>query len=352
LNIVLLGTGAYPVELDGARSVETSIFMLAQKLQEKGHWVRVVDNVPNYGSYTARVLSFSYGLLKTLCNIDADIIQSYAQFPTIAAKMAVGGRIPVFHVACSPHLVTPSSITGFLKHTIAEKQALRKADRVVIHTPSGIDTITSRYGISRGKVAMIPAGVDMSLVRDNDPVGKVILCPGVVTPRKNQMTVVKAMPKVLEQHPDALLLLAGPVEDTGYHRRLLDTASVLGVDGNIRFTGQVSREKMFRMYSEASVMVFPTTFEMQGIVLVEAMACGLPVVASNIDVIRDVAGYDGVLLCNPDEPDTFGTAVSTIQDNMSLRKRLANAGKEIAKRYSWERIAEDFEKEYTNCCIK
>jgi glycosyltransferase involved in cell wall biosynthesis len=132
-------------------------------------------------------------------------------------------------------------------------------------------------------------------------------------------------------------------------------ATELGVSDRVTFTGMLSAPALFKEYAEAEVFVGLSRSEALGNVFLEAQAAGCVVVATNVggipDIVQDASselstGSVTGLLVPPDDPDAAAAAISKLLSDEGLRKRLADQGRENAKNYDWDGIAEKYEQEY------
>ena len=154
--------------------------------------------------------------------------------------------------------------------------------------------------------------------------------------RKNVDVLIRALPHV----PDEVdLVLAGGVY-SGDRRRMEELADSLGVGDRIRFPGYVDDEVLCELYAAAEVFAYPSLAEGFGLQLLEAMAVGCPVVASNRSSLPEVVG-DAGLLVDPEDPKMIGEALRRCVDDEETRRRLEVDGRERAKEFSWRRTAEE-----------
>ncbi|BBL79938.1 GDP-mannose-dependent alpha-(1-2)-phosphatidylinositol mannosyltransferase [Rubrobacter xylanophilus] len=190
---------------------------------------------------------------------------------------------------------------------------------------------------------IIPNGVDVERFSPPPGLGRrpgEVLFVGRPVPRKGLPVLLEAFGRVLDAVPGARLVIVGSrPEDVDVPKRLLSSVEVRGV---------VDGEGLVRAMHSAEVLCAPSTGrESFGMVLVEAMAAGLPVVAS------DIPGYDRVithgrdgLLFPPGDPEALAAALTGLLKNPTLRKRLAAAGLRTARRYDWNRVAGEVERVY------
>jgi glycosyltransferase involved in cell wall biosynthesis len=129
---------------------------------------------------------------------------------------------------------------------------------------------------------------------------------------------------------------SGPEEN-----KLKELVKELNIEENVNFLGYISGIKKYSYYKSADVCVFPSIYEAFGIVLLEAMACGKPVVASNVGGIPFVVeeGKTGLLFESGNVEDLADKIVTILKDE-ELREKMGEAGRERAKEFTWDKIAE------------
>ena len=203
---------------------------------------------------------------------------------------------------------------------------------------------------------VIPNGIDFQRFAAANPLPELqddrknILFVGRKDERKGLRYLLEAFALVLEIRRDLRLVVVGPGEPDRTCESLIDTIN--GVDrGMVRITGPVSDEDLPRYYASADVFCSPATGgESFGIVLLEAMAAGAPVVASNISGYRDVVAHErNGMLVSPRDPSAIAAALVNVIDNPELAGRLSNAGKLVAQDHRWQRVASEVEDYYQHC---
>ncbi len=206
-----------------------------------------------------------------------------------------------------------------------------------------------RLGRSRNRISVVPCGVDLDLFTPDGPRAERsarhrIVSVGRFVPRKGLDVVVRALPAI----PDAeLVLVGGPdrseVEADPEARRLRELAERLDVSDRLIFQGAVARADMPALLRSADVVACTPWYEPFGIVPLEAMACGVPVVAAAVGgmldtVVHDVTGR----LVTPKRPGEVADAINILLHDDFLRQSLGAAGRDRARaRYSWDRVAAD-----------
>jgi len=117
------------------------------------------------------------------------------------------------------------------------------------------------------------------------------------------------------------------------------TVQQLGLDNHVVFTGQFREQDKAPLLSAATIFAFPSLYEGFGIPVLEAMACGTPVVTSNLSALPEVAG-DAGLLVDPYDPDAICNAFAELLENQSRRDELSRRGLERARHFTWHEVAE------------
>jgi len=175
---------------------------------------------------------------------------------------------------------------------------------------------------------------------ENAEPGKQLLFVGRFSPQKGLDVLLDAFAIVLEKHPDTRLRLYGGGEDDGgqYHQQ----ARRLGITGAVEFCGLVPQEALAPVYSAADVLVMPSRSEGHALTPLECLACGTPVIASDIPGLRETVrdGLNG-LLVPPGEAGPLAAAICRFIEEPGLAERLRGAARPSVRRFAWrERIAE------------
>lgn len=211
-------------------------------------------------------------------------------------------------------------------------------------------------GLSRRRVSVVPCGVDpvrFSPVGDNRrprPALRRLLSVGRLVPRKGYDRAIRALADI----PDAELLIAGGPEPAlllaePEAERLWSLAEECGVADRVQLLGGVSRERMPRLLSSADLVLSLPRYEPFGIVPVEAMACGAPVLATAVGgqldtVVDDVTG----VLVPPDDDHDIGGTVRRLLDDPARLSRYGAAGRRrVLARYTWDRVADGVTRAYS-----
>ena len=231
---------------------------------------------------------------------------------------------------------------------IAEEAEIARSADVVIATCTDEVFELVRLGADVDHVRVVPCGVDLELFTPDGPaeprdpgVPRVVVVTRLVE-RKGVEDVLRALVHV----PNAELVVAGGrdaahLDEDPEARRLRRLAAELGVAARVDFRGAVAHDHVPALLRSADVFVTAPWYEPFGMTPLEAMACGVPVVASAVGGIVDTV-VDGVtgLHVPPRRPDRIGAALHTLLTDPGLARRLGSAGVERARtRYSWDRVA-------------
>ncbi|NJP26135.1 glycosyltransferase [Microbispora hainanensis] len=204
-------------------------------------------------------------------------------------------------------------------------------------------------GVPRDRIAVVPCGVDLGVFRPDGPAAPRgdrprVLSIGRMVPRKGVDTVVRAMRHV----PGAELVIAGGDPGDDESARLRTLADGLGVGDRVRLIGSVSRAGVPALMRSADVLVTVPWYEPFGMVPLEALACGVPVIASAVGGHLDTVAGCGVLV-PPRRPRALSRALCDLLTRPRLRAALSAAGaRRAAARFGWPRIAEQTESVYRN----
>ena len=160
------------------------------------------------------------------------------------------------------------------------------------------------------------------------------MCVSTLHPHKNLPRLIRAYGR---KKRDFRLVLAGL---RGFHAEAIERQiEELGLRDSVQITGWVPRDELHSLYERARAFVYPSLFEGFGMPVLEALAAGIPVACSDIPPLREVAG-DAALFFDPLDEDAIAAGIEKVMNDASLQERLAQAGRERARPFTWERCAE------------
>jgi glycosyltransferase involved in cell wall biosynthesis len=228
--------------------------------------------------------------------------------------------------------------------------ATYEADRVIVCSHSMKDEICNHFNLPAKKVDVIPNAIDAAAyqipvdrgdVRQRYGVGwgeKLVLCVGRLVPQKGIEYFIRAIPQIARQHPEAKYVIVGE----GWSRDLLEAeARASGHADKIQFTGFASDKEVINLMTSADVLVVPSIYEPFGIVALEGMATGVPVVASQVGGLAEVIDHEKTgIFVYPRSPDSIAWGIGKVLSDPDHAKCLTkNAKEKLHKAYSWEAVA-------------
>lgn len=208
-----------------------------------------------------------------------------------------------------------------------EWETLGAADAVITTSPSAALRLANHHGLPPGRVHIATPGTDTAPVAHGTDGVAHLVCVAAVTPGKGQDVLVDAMARVRELHCD----LVGPLRrDPEYVTRVRQQIERLGLGDRVRLTGPLTGAALAGAYAGADLFVLPSRHETYGMVVTEALACGLPVVATTAGALPDTLGHapDGTvpgLLVPPDDATALADALREWSTDPDLRRRLRTA---------------------------
>lgn len=220
-------------------------------------------------------------------------------------------------------------------------------ERAVIAQSSAVTTVSAsvaaelrEYGLDPDRIAVLGTGVDLSLYRPAaSPQGSYILYTGRLAYRKGLADLIDAMQLLKERTKTKLVLLgSGPLEE-----RLRRQVARYGLQDHVEFYGHIiDKQRVADVFRNALVYVQPSWYEGLPVALLEAMACGIPVVATAVSGHLEVinSGENGLLVPSQ-EPPALAEAIYQLLEQPELRKQFAESGVELMReRFTWDKVIE------------
>ncbi len=225
----------------------------------------------------------------------------------------------------------------------------KRARKVIVPSQSSKNDLVSKFGFNGAKIVITPEGAeanfhahtDREMANVKERLGlpkRYLLFVSRWSSYKGLDRLLEAYQLVKQKQPDVGLVICGkPESGQPEIERLVRVAQQQ--DKNIITPGFVSDEDLSAIYSAASVYVHPSLYEGFGIMILEAMAAGVPVVTSNVSSLPEVVG-DAGLLVDPKNPSDIAQKIEQILSDPEQALRLKNKGLERVKQYSWRKMAE------------
>lgn len=228
-----------------------------------------------------------------------------------------------------------------------EKNLALEAERVICCSQYMQDEISSLFGRPREDITIIPNGVDSELFKpmpqnprfNISPEEKVIFFLGRLVPEKGIWFLINAMPQILAEIPQAYLYIGGRGPMLPDLKRLTNR---LGLNEKVVFTGFIYHEERNYIYDRAKVAVFPSLYEPFGIVALEAMATGTPVIVGDVGGLSEIVANEvtGIKVHPANETELAQAIIRVLRDDKLADALRTNAGNVVADVYNWNVIAE------------
>ncbi|BAY62445.1 group 1 glycosyl transferase [Calothrix brevissima NIES-22] len=220
-------------------------------------------------------------------------------------------------------------------HRYYTPQVLKQAQHVICNSQATAQDIIDFYQIPSSKITPILLGYDRTHFQPlNLPTRNYFLYIGRQDTYKNAHRLISAF-AALPNSQDYELWIVGP-SDRRYTPTLQAQAEELGIANQVKFLDYVGYSELPKMINSAIALVFPSLWEGFGLPVLEAMACGTPVITSNISSLPEVAG-DAAILINPYDTGEITAAMQAVANDSGLRSRLAVQGIARSKEFSWEK---------------
>lgn len=320
---------------------------------------RVVDcftihRLPGFNfSIKGAITEYPYllGLSSKIARLEPEIIhaESHLFLTTVQA-------VKKAKESCVPSVVTVHGIMAKRSTAInlAQYSYLRtlglwlfkNADRIICLTKSDAQEII-RYGCPREKIRVIPNAVDANRFRPGkEHHGNLVVWVGRFVPEKGLNYLMKAAKIVAKEFKDVKFVLIGYGPLKADMMNLARDYRLL--NDSVRFMGTFTRDQIADVLGKAAIFAFPSLKEGLPLSVLEAMACGKPVVGSDIPGISGVVTHkQNGLLVPPRNPEALANAILTLLDDENLRRRLGrNARQLMVEKYSWDIIIKKIEKVY------
>lgn len=299
--------------------------------------------------------------------ISYDLIHSHYWLSGVAAiELKKIWGTPIVHMFHTLGLMknrvaqTPEEMEGEYRIN-GEREVLKAADKIIAATTAESVQLLWLYQADEDKVSIIPPGVDVCrfypIPPDEakeyigvPPCGQMLLFVGRMEPLKGLDVLIEAIGimrrnEVLKDNPFCLAIIGGEPDEYGEPTsnelsRIKELTEQYGLNDMVTFLGNRSQDSLPYYYSAAEAVVVPSQYESFGMVALEAMACGTPVVASQIGglayLVQDgVTGYTVPV----DDPNELASRITSLLQDPSLRDRMGSQAVRVAQDYAWDKIA-------------
>ena len=376
---ILMLTWEYPPRVVGG--IARVVHDLSHRLIKDGHDVTVVTykegNVENYendggvkvyrvnnyminpNNFIDWIMQLNFNLISKATEIinkegPFDVIHAHDWLVTYAAKTLKDAfKIPIIATIHATESGRNSGIHDETQRYINDSEWLLtyEATEVIVNSNYMKNELQRLFGLPYEKINVVPNGVNLNLYNgverdynfrrqyaaDNE---KIILYVGRLVYEKGVQNLIAAMPKILNGYHDSKLIIAGR---GGMLDELRDEVRRLGIDNKVYFTGYLSLDKVTKMYKCADVAVFPSTYEPFGVVALEGMLSGTPVVVSDVGGLNEIVDHRvNGMKSYAGNPNSIADSILELLYNPGLCTEIAkNAKAKVKSQYNWNKIAQD-----------
>lgn len=339
-----------------------------------GYWPKM-DVYRNLPEFIARLLESSRADGRRY-----DLVHShYWLSARVASVLRRAWRVPVvqmFHTLglVKREVLLDDSLDGEGGARVAaERDAVALADRIVAASEIELHELSSLYDADPRMVRVVPLGVDTELFRPTrqadarralgrDACGNVLLFVGRIEQIKGIEVLLRALGLLFFRRPDlrantCLLVVGGatdPEEDGTESEKIAELRRMVAahrMEENVEFVGAVDQRELGLYYAAADVCAVPSLTESFGLVALEAMACGTPVVATRVGGLQTVVTETSGLLVPPSDYQALAEATARLLDDVELRQRLSVGARARARQFTWDRVADAIEDVYAEVLI-
>ena len=393
LHIAIISIHSCPMGILGGRDsggMNVYIRELARELGRKGHAVDIYtmahqpqheplinlgenvklvhletggdEEMPKVAIYTY-IQRFACGVenFRKSNDINYDLIHSHYWLSGLVGKQLQAW----WHV---PHLVMFHTL-GAVKNSIgigedetelrieSEREVAGSCDRIIASTERERKELIKHYGASPQKIAIIPCGVNLDLFKPMDKeiarreLGlnhqKVILFVGRIEPLKGLDQLLKAFTLIKDEKPPILMIVGGDEHSRGQVQVLKQMAKDLHIEDQVTFVGSVAQEKLPLFYSAADICTIPSYYESFGMVALESLTCGTPIVATDVGGIRHIVRQSEMgRIARDNSPHNLASEMVELLSNGGAQAHHIKMRRDMMTQFSWATIADRILREY------
>ena len=376
---ILMLSWEYPPRIVGG--ISRVVHDLSQRLIKDGHDVTVVtykdgdvpyfedDNgvkvyrVDNYmispNNFIDWIMQLNFNLVAKASEIinkegKFDVIHAHDWLVAYAAKSLKNSYdIPIVATIHATEAGRNSGIHDDTQRYINDTEWMLtyEATEVIVNSNYMKNELQRLFGLPYEKINVVPNGVNLNLYNgverdydfrrqyaaDNE---KIILYVGRLVYEKGIQNLIAAMPKVLNGYHDSKLIIAGK---GGMIDELRDEVRRLGIENKVYFTGYLKLNQVTKMYKCADVAVFPSTYEPFGVVALEGMLSGTPVVVSDVGGLNEIVQHrENGMKSYAGNPNSIADSILELLYNPGLCAEVSRAAKaKVKAQYNWTKIAQD-----------
>ncbi len=304
-------------------------------------------------NWQEKVLAWPFKYFWTLKRLSLEIFKNPPDvlfvpshvFPLILAKK----NIITLHDLCFERFPQVYSFLSRIYLRLMYKRAAKLADKIIVPSEFTKKELIDLYQVKSEKIVVIYMGYNKIFrpIKDKEKIGKILKKYGLKKPyllffgrlekKKGVDILLKAFQILANEFSDIHLVLVGP-QGYGYKNFKFQILHFK----NIKELGYIkNEEERALLYNGAEAFVFPSLYEGFGMPILEAMACACPVIASDIEPIREITKINSAILVPPNNPEILAEKIKEVLKNQELRNNLIENGLEQVKNFSWEKCAKE-----------
>jgi glycosyltransferase involved in cell wall biosynthesis len=265
---------------------------------------------------------------------------------TLHHPITVDRQLALSHAENPWRWVTQWRWFGFLRMQL---RVTKRLPRIVTVSESSKADIAVQMGVDPDRMTVVPVGVDHEVFRPRPqltPVkGRIMVTSSSDVPMKGLVPLLEAVAKLRTERDVELVVVGKPNEDG----RVARSIERLGLAPVVRCVTGITDEELADLYARSSVAVVPSLYEGFSLPAIEAMACGVPLVATTGGALPEVVGADGTtgLLVEPGDPEALASGIRRILDDEALAARLSDGGRRrVLGRFTWKATASGTAEQY------
>lgn len=381
-TIVLVGSGVVPIPPKRGGATEIIIYEISRFMPKSKFNVYVLDrkessskekeivdgavylrySVPKFGNvFLLRLTELVFGAraVKKIREINSknrcDIVHAHTVFsalPIAVMKFLLPSGSKLVYTCHNPAWNVPENDMDFFNRIILaiERFVMKRSDFVTTVSDTMRKNIIRRTGISPEKIQRIYNFVNAEKFfpkKEKQKGPPKVIFVGKLIPNKGVEYLLRAASIVRKKHPEVKFLVVGPVSfEYDAMNRWLDMVNDLGLQKNVVFAGGLSDESLSSAYASSDIFCFPTLRESFGMVIAEAMSSGLPVITTDMDVLREVVGNSGFLV-KPKDVQGISDKITLLIENEILRQKMSKKSLQRSKTFEIKKIMKEYEKMYS-----
>ena len=376
---ILMLTWEYPPRIIGG--IAKVVYDLSKRLIKDGHEVTVVTykegdvpyhendkgvevyRVDNYminpNNFIDWIMQLNFNLVAKASEImnkngKFDVIHAHDWLVANAAKtLKASYNIPIVATIHATESGRNGGIRDDQQRYINDTEWMLtyEASEVIVNSNFMKNEVQRLFGLPFEKINVIPNGINLNIyngiernyefrrkyARDNE---KIIMCAGRLVYEKGFQYLIDAAPKILNSYNDAKFIIAGK---GGMLEELKAKANYLGISDKVYFTGQLTPKELYTMYRCADIAVFPSTYEPFGLVAIEGMFAGTPIVVSDVGGFNEIVehGVTGMKSYAGNSNSIADSILALLFDHQLAYNVAKNGKAKVKEIYNWTKIAQD-----------